>query len=56
MSIKSKLLRSVMHAIAESPDLVKKIRKIIWLICFFIIIAGILGGPILQWVGFDTLR
>ncbi len=56
MSIKEKISRSAIHAIAESPDLAKKIRKIIWLIGFFIIIAGILGGPILQWVGFDTLR
>ena len=56
MKITNKLAHSAIRAIAESPDLVKKIRKIIWFICFFIIIAGILGGPILQWVGFDTLR
>ena len=56
MKIKEGIARSAIHAIAESPDLVKKIRKIIWLISFFIIIAGILGGPILQWAGFDTLR
>ena len=55
MNIKDKIARSAISAIAESPDLLKKIRKIIWLISLFIIIAGILGGPILQWVGFDTL-